>query len=178
MEEKWNILKSEYVYKCKWITLRKDEVKMPSGYVIPDFYVLEYPHWVNVIAITSDGKILLEKQYRHGLQEYCYELPAGVVDVGEEPLIAAQRELQEETGYTGGRWSVFMKTAPNASAMNNYCYTFLADGVEPTGETALEVSEDIDTLLVTKEELVQLLENGGIIEADMVAPVWKYLALH
>lgn len=155
--------------------IRKDEVRMPSGHVIPDFYVLEYLNWVNMIAITADGKFVLERQYRHGIQEYDIELPAGVVDEGEEPLAAAQRELLEETGYAGGKWTAFMKTAPNASAMNNYCYTFLAEGVEPTGDKALEESEDIETLLVTREELVQLLENGEMLEADMAAAVWKYL---
>lgn len=177
MKENWKILKSEYIHKCPWLTVRMDAVEMPSGHVIPDFYVLEYRDWVNVIAVTTDGKFLLERQYRHGVQEYCVELPAGVVDDGEEPLVAAQRELLEETGYAGGKWTAFMKTAPNASAMNNYCHTFLAEGVEPTGEKALEVSEDIDTVLVTREELLEAIESGEMVEADMVAAVWKYLAV-
>lgn len=178
MKEKWKVLKSEYIHQCPWLTVRKDAVEMPTGHVIPDFYVLEYPDWVNVIAITTEGKFILERQYRHGIQEYVYELPAGVVDKGEEPLAAAQRELQEETGYTSGEWSPFLVTAPNTSAMTNYCYTFLAVGVEKGSETALEESEDIETLLVTRQELLQIIENGGMVEADMVAAVWRYFALY
>lgn len=178
MKEKWKVLKSSYLHESPWLTVRLDAVELPNGHVIPDFYVLEYRDWVNVIALTTDGRFLLEKQYRHGIQEFSYELPAGIVDKGEEPMLATQRELLEETGYKGGEWNLFMKTAPNASAMTNYCYTYLAVGVEPSGETHLEESEDIESLLFTRDEVISLLESGQIIEADMVVPLWKLLSIH
>ena len=117
---KWEILKSEYLFKRPWLTVRKDCVQLPSGQVNDEFYVLEYPDWVNVIAITKDGQYVMERQYRHGLGVTCYEVCAGVVEAGEPPLEAAKRELLEETGYAGGEWEEIMTLCGNSSTTNNY----------------------------------------------------------
>lgn len=101
---KWEIIGSDYLLKTKWLTVRKDHVRMPSGQEMDDYYVLEYPDWINVIAITKEGKFVIERQYRHGTQSIDYELCAGTIEKGESPLGAAQRELLEETGYAGGEW--------------------------------------------------------------------------
>lgn len=85
-----------------WLTARCDKVELPDGRIIPEYYVLEYPNWVNVIAITKDGRFVMEKQYRHGLGVESIAIPCGVMEKGEDPLIAAQRELLEETGYGNG----------------------------------------------------------------------------
>lgn len=128
--KKWKILKSEVLIKNKWLTVRKDHIKIPTGVEMDDYYVLEYPDWVAVIAITEDGKYIMERQYRHGIQRDCVELCGGRIEKGEKPISAAMRELKEETGYGGGMWKLFSVTASNSSAMNNYCYTFLALGVK------------------------------------------------
>lgn len=153
-----------------------DHVRMPSGLEIPDFYVEELPDWVNIIAITKDGKFVMEEQYRHGIQKVCFELPAGVVEPGEDYLHAAQRELKEETGYSGGQWSPFGAYSPNTSGCNNTCYSFLAKGVEKTSAPKREPTEDINIHLVSKEELRTKLLNGHIIESVMQAPLWRYLS--
>ena len=87
------------------MNLRQEKVQLPSGAIVPEWFVLEFPEWINIIAITKDGDFVMEDQYRHALGETHYELPAGVVDEGETPLEAAKRELTEETGYGGGEWS-------------------------------------------------------------------------
>lgn len=79
---KWKTLSSEYLFKRPWLTARRDVVELPNGVVNPEFYVLEYPDWINVIAITTDGKFVMERQYRHGLDEVGTELCAGVVEEG------------------------------------------------------------------------------------------------
>lgn len=150
---KWSILKSEYLIKCKWLTVRKDHVKLPSELELDDFYIIESNDWANVIAITEDNQIVLERQYRHGLRRICIELPAGSVDKGETPLEAARRELLEETGYSEGTWEYFGKYAPNASAMTNYSHTFIARGVKKTDVTHLEPSEDIEVFLLPLDKL-------------------------
>ena len=95
----WKIVKSDYIFKRPWLTVRQDCVELPNGHRNPEFYVQEFPDWVNVIALTEEGLFVFEKQYRHGLRMTGYELCAGVIEEGESPLEAAKRELQEETGY-------------------------------------------------------------------------------
>ncbi len=173
---KWKTLEQSYIYKSKWITLRKDAVELPTGIVIPDFYVLEYPTWINVIAITTDGKFILERQFRYGISETYYELPAGVCEKRESPLETAKRELLEETGYSGGQWQEWMKSAPNTNTMTNYSYTFLATGVEKHTKQHLEETEVLEVQLLEKQQVYDMLLSVQIVEADMVAPLWKYFA--
>ena len=92
-DRKWEIIESEYLIRRPWLTARRDRVKLPTGVEIPEYYILEYPDWVNVIAITKEGKFVLVRQYRHGIKETRYEICAGVCETGEEPLLSAQREL-------------------------------------------------------------------------------------
>ena len=173
---KWKILSSTYLLKNKWLTVRRDQVRMPSGVEMDDYYVLEYPTWINVLAITKDGHFVLERQYRHGTQSIDYELCAGTCEPGEEPLHAAQRELMEETGFGGGVWTLYCKSAPNPAAMTNFNYTFLAKGVEKISEAHQEQTEDINVYLVSFEELKDITNKNQIIQGQMLAPFWKLIA--
>lgn len=174
----WRILDSEYILKTRWLTVRKDYVRMPTGVEMEDYYVLEYPDWINVIAITTDGKFVVEQQYRHGTQSVDYELCAGTFEKTETALEAAQRELLEETGYAGGKWTLYCESAPNPAAMTNMNHTFLAEGVKYTGSRHLEKTEDINILLLSYDELKQLVKEGKIKQGQMLAPLWKYIAEH
>ena len=151
-------------------------MKLPNGTVIPEYYVLEYPTWVNVIALTDDGKFVLVRQYRHALGETRYELCAGVCEEGEEPLAAAQRELFEETGYSGGEWELWMTLSANASSMNNLTYCYLATGVKRTSTQHLEPTEDLTVHLVTRKRLFAMLKADEFRQALMMAPLWKYFS--
>lgn len=172
----WEILESEHVFQTPWISVRKEHVRMPSGVEISDFYVSELPDWANIISITKEGKFIIEKQYRHGIRQVCFELCAGVVEPGENPLAAAQRELLEETGYAGGEWLYLGSYAINSSGANNYCHSYLAQGVELQAERHLETTEDIELLLLEEKEVKELLQNNKIPEGVMAAPLWKYFA--
>ena len=174
--EKWDKLGHEYVLDSKWLKVRKDVVQLPNGVTLDDFFVLEYPTWVNVIAITEGGLFVMERQYRHGLERIEYEICAGTCEEGEEPLISAQRELLEETGYAGGQWSLYGISAPNPAAMTNLNYTYLAKGVKKVSTPCLELSEDIDISLMTLEDVRFLMDSGQITQGCMLAMLWKYLA--
>ncbi|MBP3774225.1 MAG: NUDIX hydrolase [Bacteroidaceae bacterium] len=173
---KWKTLDREYLFRRPWLTARRDKVQLPDGRVMDDYYVLEYPTWVNVIAITQDGKMVLVRQYRHALGVTRFELCAGVVEENETPLQAAQRELLEETGFGGGTWQEYMCLSPNASTMNNLSYSFLAEGVMPMSQQHLDSTEDLEVHILTKEKVYELLKNGGLMQALMVAPLWKYFS--
>src|SRR5215218_10442004 len=99
MSMKWKVLESEYLFKEPWLTVRKDKCELPNGKIVPSFYVNEYPDWVNAFALTEDGKVIMVKQYRHGIGEVGIELPGGVVEPGESWQKGMERELMEETGY-------------------------------------------------------------------------------
>ena len=176
-ERKWEILSTEYLIRRPWLTARRDHVKLPTGVENPEFYVLEYPDWVNVIAITREGEFVMIRQYRHGLGETRYELCAGVSEEGEDPVESARRELYEETGYGGGEWQLWMTISANPSTTNNLTHCFLATGVERLSEQHLEETEDITVHLLTEAEVKALLVNDEIRQSLMAAPLWKYFAL-
>lgn len=173
-ERKWKVLESEYLIRRPWLTARRDRAELPDGRINNEYYVLEYPDWVNIIAVTEDGDIVLERQYRHGLGNTCYELPCGVIEKGETPLEAARRELLEETGYAGGQWQEWMILSPNPATSNNLAHSFLALGVKKVAGQSLDATEDIEVYLKRPEYVRELLVNNQILQALMAAPLWKY----
>lgn len=175
---KWKILESKYLVKRPWLTARVDKVELPNGVVHPEYYVLEYPTWVNIIAITTEGRFVMVEQYRHGLADVFTELVAGVAEKGEAPLQAARRELLEETGYGNGEWQLFTVLSANPGSMTNLTYTFLATGVEPVSDQHLDATEDIAVKLLTQDEIKSMLLENEIKQSLMAAPLWKYVALH
>ena len=173
--ENWKVLRSEYIAKEPWFTARRDEV--PNGNVIPFYYVLEYPAWICVIALTKEGGMIMERQYRHGIGRVDYELCAGVVDPTDaSPLEAARRELLEETGFGSGEWQSYMIISANPGTHNNLTYCFLATGVEKVMERHLEPTEDIVVEVLRPEQVRTLLLKNEIIQATHAAPLWKYFA--
>lgn len=175
--EKWETLESKYLIKRPWLTARVDKVQLPNGVIHPEYYVLEYPDWINVIALTKDQKFVMVEQYRHGLGEVFTELVAGVIEKNEEPLHAAQRELLEETGYGNGDWQLFTVLSANPGSMTNLTYTFLTTGVEKLSKQHLDETEDIAVRLISEAEVKSMLMNNEVKQSLMAAPLWKYFAL-
>lgn len=173
----WETLSSEYLIQRPWLTARRDVLRMPNGKVVPEYYVLEYPTWVNIIAITEEGQFVLVRQYRHALDIVAYELCAGTMEASDEsPMEAAKRELLEETGYAGGEWTELTVLSANPTSMNNLNHTFIAKGVKKVASQHLDETEDITVHLFSLEELVSLLRRDEMKQALMVAPLWRYLA--
>ena len=150
----WKVLKSEYLSSQPWFTVRREEVELPNGNRIPEYYIFEYPEWINVIAITKEQKFVFVSQYRHGLGITAYELCAGVCEKEDaSPLVSAQRELLEETGYGNGRWELLTVICGNPGSTNNLTYCFIARDVEPVGERHLDATEDIEVCLLSRDEV-------------------------
>jgi len=175
--KKWTVLKSEYLHREPWLTVRREFVELPNGKTIPEYYILEYPDWVNVIAITKDHQFVLIRQYRHGIGETYYELPAGTSEKEDpNPLVSAKRELLEETGYGEGVWQEYMVISSNSSTNTNLTYCYLATDVEKVTEPHLDETEDLSVHLLSLDELKDILAEDGIKQALHAAPLWKYIA--
>ncbi len=162
---KWKTLSSEYITKNNWATLRKDTCEMPSGVVKDDYYVLEYPNWVNAVAITKENKILIVRQYRHSADIVALEIPGGVIDAGEEPLQAIKRELLEETGYLFEDLKLVSTIYPNTATANNVTYCYLALNGIKLQEQHFDEHEDLIVEEYTIDEVKQMLLNNEISQA-------------
>lgn len=174
----WRVLESEYIAHEPWFTVRKERVELGNGSVIPSYYVFEYPAWICVLAIDKEGRMIMERQYRHGFGRVDYELCAGVVDATDAtPLEAARRELWEETGYGNGQWQELMQVCANPGTHNNITYCYLATGVERVSDPHQEATEDLAVEFLSPGEVKELLEHNGIMQAIHAAALWKYFAL-
>jgi 8-oxo-dGTP pyrophosphatase MutT (NUDIX family) len=161
----WKKLASHYLHKSAWATLRQDQVELPNGRIMDDYYVLEYPNWVNAVAVTNEGKILMVKQYRYAAGIISLEIPGGVVDAGESAETAIKRELLEETGYQFETVEHLCTTYGNPSTANNQTNCFLAlGGVKVTGQS-LDEHELLVVEEYTPDEVKQLLLDNKIAQA-------------
>ena len=173
---KWKTLSQKYLIEKPWLTARVDKVELPTGAIIDEYYVLEYPDWVNTIAITKDGMFVFVRQYRYAIGKTVNELCAGVIEKGEDPMDAAKRELMEETGFGGGKWQKWMTISANPSTHTNLTHCYLAMDVERMDVQHLDQAEDIEVRLFSREEVMEMLEKGEIWQSLMAAPLWKYFA--
>lgn len=173
--EKWNLLDSEYLIRRPWLTARRDRVKLPNGQINDEFYVLEYPNWVNVIAVTEEGEFIMIEQYRHGLGEVQMEICAGVVEKGEHHLDAAKRELMEESGFGGGKWRLLTVLSGNPSTTNNLTYCYVAEGVKKISDQHLDRTEDVAVRILSRNDVENLLRKDVMKQSLMVAPLLRYL---
>jgi 8-oxo-dGTP pyrophosphatase MutT (NUDIX family) len=172
----WKVLSSEYVSRKFWYTVRREELQLPNGTVISEYWINEYRPWVNVVAVTDNDEVLMVRQYRPGLGTVHFEIPAGTTDAEDTDIeVAGRRELLEETGYGGGRWSPLMTLSANPALQNNLTYTYLAEGVTQLGAAAPEASEEITVHLTPVAEVEALIENGGFVQALHAAPLLKLL---
>ena len=167
--EAWERLSSEDLYETPYFTLRSDSLRLPDGAVKENYYVLERPDATIVFPVTTGGEVLLVRQYRPPLERMELGLPAGLVESGEKPEVAARRELVEETGYSGGEWESLGALASSPSLKDNWAYLFLVQGVERMGDQALDEFERLDVVRVPLEEVSRLVYNGEIISSSGVA---------
>ncbi|MEL4894016.1 NUDIX hydrolase [Crocosphaera sp. Alani8] len=179
--EKWKILNSNFIVDNQWCRVRQDRVKLSDGTIIDDYFVNVRPEIALVLPITPNNEIVFVRQYRHGVQEILLELPAGTFDPErEDSLTAARRELEEETGYIPQEL-VFMKTIyDNPVKDDNKIHIFLGLNVEKKGTVELDITEEIEVVLVPIEDVVSKIMSGEICVAGTIATIFmglKYISL-
>lgn len=172
----WTVLKSEHVIRDRWLTVRADTCQLPSGRTIAPYYVLEYPTWVNVVALTKDHDVVLVRQYRHGIRQTVLELPSGTVEPTDlSPRAAAERELLEETGYGSPNVVETGRLSPNSANHRNLTHCFLARDVARIAEPVVDDTERLETVLMPLSDVVGLARSGGLLQALHVGSLFLTL---
>ncbi|MCF6404190.1 NUDIX hydrolase [Chitinophaga filiformis] len=162
----WKTLSSEYIYKSNWLTARKDTCETPSGKIVDAYYVLEYNDWVNCVAVTADGRIVMVRQFRQGIGKTILEIPGGTMDdTDPDPEFAMRRELLEETGYDFEKLIPLGAVAPNPASSNNLTHMFLATGGRKVQEQDLDEHEELEVVLMDLEDVEQLLKENKIMQS-------------
>lgn len=169
MIKKWKLEKSTIQSKNRVFSVRIDESISPEDGNKHDFYVIQAPDWVNMVAITDDNKFLLIRQYRHGVRQTTVEIPGGMVDPGEKPFESAKRELLEETGYKASEWKKIGEVHPNPAIMSNTCHTFLALDCKKVSKPDFDGTEYIETSSASIEEVRNLIIDGVITHSLVIA---------
>jgi ADP-ribose pyrophosphatase len=171
LAEGWERLHSERLLETPYFTLRSDRLRLPGGAIKDPYYVLERPDAAIIFPLTSDGEVLLVRQYRPPLEMMELGLPAGLVEEGEKPEAAARRELLEETGHAGGEWETLGCVASSPSLKDNWAYLFLARGVEKIAAPDPDEHELVETIEVPVSDLPGLIRDGKIVSSSGVAAI-------
>jgi ADP-ribose pyrophosphatase len=165
----WAKSDEKIILKTKVFSVSQHEAQLDEKK--GEFVVIHAPDWINIIAETEAGEIIVIYQYRHGLDCITLEIPGGVMDKGEDPLESAKRELLEETGFESDEWTKLGVTAVNPAIMNNHTHLFYAGKCKKVAEQDLDEHEDIEIKLLSKKVFLEKVRNGEINHSLIMAAV-------
>ena len=175
MIQPWKKVRSTPIGDFRIFKLRSEVKISPLTGKEHDFYVLDSPDWVNVIALTPDRQLVMIEQYRHGSNTIELEIPGGMMDPGEtDPVVSAVRELREETGCEGENARLLGRVHANPAILANTCFTVIVDNCRLKHETKFDFSEDLVTRLVPVAEAPKLVADGKISHSLVVAALYHF----
>ena len=176
--KKWNLVQSEMALNHPWCKVRQDKIELPNGQVIDDYFVHIRPDVAIILPITEDREIVFVKQYRHAISDFFIELPAGGFNPEQESgEFAANRELEEETGYVASKIKKIATFYDKPSKDTNQLHLYLAENVTKTGKCKLDITEEIEVILIPVDAVLQKIVKGEICVAGTVAALFLGLNL-
>jgi ADP-ribose pyrophosphatase len=153
----------------------------PARSIEREFVVIHAPDWVNVVALTPSGHIVLVRQFRYGIDEFSLEIPGGVIDAGEDPVSAGLRELREETGFSGAPAKLLGTVRPNPAMQSNRCHFVFVEQAEKMHDLEWDPDEELQVITLPVDEVLALARSGGIVHSLVLnalmlfEPHWRAL---
>ncbi len=176
--KKWKILQSNMVLNHPWCKVRQDEIELPNGKVIDDYFVHLRPDVAIILPITSNREVVFVRQYRHAIGDFFIELPAGGFNPEQESgEFAAVRELEEETGYIASKVKKIGMIYDKPSKDTNQLHLFIAENVKKTGKIKLDITEEIEVILIPVDAVLEKIVKGEISVAGTVSALFLGLNL-
>ncbi len=168
----WKTVSSHVAYPHPFLTVREDVVLLPNGHRIEDFAIWENNDVAQVLAITPEKKLILARQYKHGAGKMVAECPGGFIDDGEEPEMAARRELEEEVGLTAPKFKLLATFIHHATKETSTAYFYLAlNATELYTGKKPEITEDIEVLQLSLSEVFSMIEKGDLQQTGTIAGI-------
>ena len=179
MIKPWPIIGSTKNFNTGLFSITTNRCRSPRTDQEHDFYVIDFPNWVQVIPITPDDQIVMVRQYRHGCGRVFLELPGGLIDKNDlSPDQAAERELLEETGYCAETLILLTRIYPQPAVLSNIGLTYMAREVKKVAEPNLDAAEDIEVCLVKLQKIPEMIRCGEINHGQTVMALSLYFLLN
>jgi ADP-ribose pyrophosphatase len=168
----WNLLDASLSFSAPpWLEVFREKVELPGGRVIDDFYRVVTPEFAVVVAVTPDKHFLMVRGYKHGPRRVCLSTPAGLIEPGESPLEAAQRELLEETGYATTDWCALGAFVVDSNRQCGTAHLFLARDVVQVALAREDETEELQVESMSPQQFLDTMRKGDIVTLATVASI-------
>jgi ADP-ribose pyrophosphatase len=176
MLAKWETINKKHIYDFRIFDAYIKTAHHPKWKKDADYVVIDSPDWVNIVPVTKDNKIVMVKQFRHGIEDFTLEIPGGLIEKDEDPKVAGMRECMEETGWGSDSDAIYIgKTHPNPAFMNNTCYSYLWEGCYEKTTQELDGNEDIEVVLLDSAELKNYINEFKIKNSLVMNGIFFYM---